>query len=176
MRWTIRLSLSTILVLVACAVPTRHAAMSALSGACPSHSSVDMRGWESVDARAFMFRIPPDYQGGPREGVDSKVGTWHAANRSLHYDFGMHSNRLRPGPDQLDLVVCQDGASKTSPRIILYRTEEGRYAAAAHWAEVEPVPFGNTNFWNSLTLGGFVEHREPVAELLSIIHSVRFTR
>lgn len=132
--------------------------------------AVDTAGWRVYDEAAFTVSLPPEYEAGALGGLDSQGRTWRSGAKVVSYDFGNFSNRLTPGDGEFpDLVVCQRGASKQNPRIIMY-SEGAGHGVGAHWAQVS----GEPRYAESLTLVGTVPDPMDRAEILAIIRSVRF--
>lgn len=71
------------------AVPASNAAAAAEPGA-----PCDADGMRRFEGAQFLFRAPCSWQGGPRQGIDSRVGQYQADGVRADYDYGAYSSPL----------------------------------------------------------------------------------
>src|SRR6266446_1966001 len=64
-------------------------------GCTPPSSISPPAGWVQVDARKFVFFVPPDVKSVPTMGIDSFVGQYKGDSISLDFDYGFYSDGLQ---------------------------------------------------------------------------------
>jgi len=75
------------------------------SGCMPSTSISPPSGWVQVDAKKFVFFVPPDIKPVPVHGIDSFVGEYQGNSISLSFDYGLYSD---------DLTTAEGGSDYSS--------------------------------------------------------------
>ncbi len=132
--------------------------------------SVETTGWVERGGQAFTIQLPPTFTVQPARGIDSEVGRWSDGTSQLDYDYGVYSNDLstigQPGERQ----VCEVSIGGRPARVVVARTADGQYLAAAHWAGLGTNAMGTV----ALTMLGTAADAQAQRTLLASLWSVRF--
>jgi hypothetical protein len=162
-----------------CAAPLRSAAVEA--SPCASAPRTDTSDWRRVDAVAFVFRLPADFEQQEVEGIDSALRRWVSPDgREVQTDYGFYNRRFAAGlagsGEEL-ITVCQEGDGEAAPQIVPYRTRDGRYAAGLYWPNPGGgrKPFGAAGtLREALWMSAQSPRREDLPEMLAIVSSVEY--
>ena len=131
--------------------------------------AVDMRGWVERGGRAFSLQLPPAFIVQPARGLDSEVGRWSAGTTWIGYDYGSYAWDLTDSDTWRERHVCDVEIGGRRARLVLARTRDRQYFAAAHWPGLRASSLGTV----SLTVGGNAADATGQRTLLASLWSVR---
>jgi hypothetical protein len=138
------------------------------------HGSEPPAEWKKVDAKQFLFFIPPDMKLVPTHGIDSYVESYRGTNIDLHFDFGPYSDSLNtykklPGSVSKTLTIDGKEAQQVSFTNLSgsgYRFDQ---VIAIHFRDL-----GDRG--NKLTLWATCRTKEHYSAVEQIFSTLRFNK
>lgn len=150
-------------------------------GACPAPTG-DTSGWQTIDADAFTFRLPPGFERQDVQAIDSRAETWRRGAAVVSFDMGWYSSDLRDSGGMYDdYQACTENIGGRDAYLITAiinnpadTAQHGRYVAAATWRDI-PRPDSRDDTPVHLTIWTETADAAARDEMLRVLRSVRFS-